>query len=457
MKSDRMPWSVDAERGLLAAIMLEPGVLEQIRSRPEHFQGFLERSVFQAIVELRDVGADVTDPITLAECVAKNGLQCSPSDISSLALATLTAQTAPAHDVIIQRHAMTRAVLDALGGVEERWRMGLAEGEELFAESLAALASIDRGTLSEPVTVGDIVRERLREIADTIDRRAAGEELEIGITTGLPVLDEMLGGGWGSGVFHVLAGRPSMGKSACLLAFADAASVAGYGVHVFSLEDKRAAYASRLLSRHGELRLADVRTARLGPVAMRAMLQAGVKLVERKRWLYTDRQSMRGRTWQAVVDEVRIHRKRNDTDLVIIDYANIVHATRRHQDRKEELAEVINGLADAADADDLAYVVGAQLNRNLEKRDDKRPRLSDIKDSSTLDDRGKVIIGLHRPSHYSDEPVEGKDYPRGGQAPTQEEYQSTLWLDVLKQNQGPEGSVRARWIGERAAAVPWDD
>jgi replicative DNA helicase len=454
--SDPRPYSLEAEWAIIGACLLDGTAMARVTVGPHDFHGMKTRLVWSVMRELHATHQDL-DPIVIADKADRHQTGAViASEIIDALNGVLTAANIEHWDAIVREHALTRSVLDVLGSGASDYRAGKKSGEELLRAVYERLAAIDTGRTGKASTIGEIVRERACQLDEIVQARARGEWRETGVTTGIPRLDAIMSGGW-QPCLQLLVGRPAMGKSAALLAFADAATAAGIATHVVSLEDVRDAYADRTLARMTRLELTRLRTARLGGSELAAVRDAVVQLWERREWLYTDRRSMRGRTWADVVQAVRAARHEHDTQLVLVDYANIVHANRYYGKRGDALAEVVNGFADASDDDGIAYVVAAQLNRDCEKRPDKRPILADLRDSGTLEERAKAIIGLYRGAYYGD-PVEGIDWRRSSSnpldiCPSSAEWESRLDMIVMKNNHGPEGLVRCHWDGPRARIV----
>jgi replicative DNA helicase len=129
------------------------------------------------------------------------------------------------------------------------------------------------------------------------------------------------------------------------------------------------------------------------------------KLGRRKGWLVDGRS---GVTADEIVRSVRRRKRENNTRIVIVDYIQLVKRPARMSPH-EALSEIITTLADAAKQDGIAYVVMSQLNRELEKREDKRPQMSDLRESGSLEERAKCIVGVYRGSAYKLPPSRGVD------------------------------------------------
>jgi replicative DNA helicase len=237
-----------------------------------------------------------------------------------------------------------------------------------------------------------------------------------------------------------------MGKSSLGLSIADACSAGGFGVHVFSLEDTEESYSDRVLSRTSDIPAETLRNSDLNVGQCSAVARGSMGLKGR-RWLVDGRS---GLTAEEIVRSVRRHKRANATNVVIVDYVQLVKGAPRLQ-RHEALTEIVTTLADAAKQDRMAYIVMSQLNRQIEQRQDKRPQLADLRESGSLEERAKCVIGLYRGSYYG-EPTKGVDYhdtwPGHSYPPSGDEWARAAQLCVLKNSNGRTGTVWADWHGQ---------
>ena len=210
---------------------------------------------------------------------------------------------------------------------------------------------------------------------------------------------------------------------------------------MFSLEDTEEAYADRTISRASGVPAQSMRNADLDRGQVSDLSKAIVR-VSGRRWLVDGRS---GITAEEIVRSVRKHRRTNDTHVVIVDYVQLVRGARGVS-RHDQLTEIITTLADAAKADGLAYVVMSQLNRDLEKRNDKRPLMSDLRESGSLEERAKCVVGIYRGHYYTpNKPTKGIDYEHD--PPSNYDFVRQVQLLVLKNNNGATGPVYATFDG----------
>lgn len=442
-----LPFSKEAEESLLGAVLLDPSVFPTIGLPAMAFYSERNDHVWTAMQEVHDRG-EAIDSTTLEAQLRRAGtfdLAGGVAHLGHLALQVPTAHNVGYYAAIVRDRWLCRRVIEACAGVVEVGMRDREDAEELLGEALARLAGIEVGQSDDGHSIGQIVQERYRELADVAAAKQRGEAGVTGLPTGIEVLDEKLGG-YQRGIATIVAARPAMGKSALGLTAARAVAAAGLGAHVFSLEDVRSAYCDRALAQEAGMSAEDIRNCNLNQGQMENLKQAtrtywGL----RERWLVDDRA---GITAEAIVRSVRRSKHRNNTALVVVDYIQLLRAPRDVDRRREDLIVTRNLqiLADAAKQDRMAYLVMSQLNREVERRDDKQPRLSDLRESGGLEERAKCVIGLIRPSVYEPEPPKNElnDY---GMPITEEQWKQRIDLLVLKNSNGRIGKVTARWHG----------
>jgi replicative DNA helicase len=204
----------------------------------------------------------------------------------------------------------------------------------------------------------------------------------------------------------------------------------------------------------------QIRNCALNRGEMGALQDAMRNLARRKGWLFDGRS---GITAEEVVRSVRRRKKDNQTKVVIVDYIQLLKKPTFRMSTHEALGESITTLADAAKADGIAYVVMSQLNRDLEKREDRRPQLSDLRESGSLEERSKCVVGVYRGAAYKLPPKRHVDFEcnctdehlralakKGEQCshvPSDDAFQAQVQLHVLKNSNGPTGCIDATWHG----------
>jgi len=435
------------EASILGAVLLSNGTLAELpRLEPDDFYDLRHRAVFTAMRNLEAKGAPI-DVVTVEAEVAKWAGHHDVVDLGFLGMLALncpTTDNALEYARQVREASLSRRVVSALDGVLAQYRREALTGGELLSSALAALSRIDEDQPDSAEGIAMIAKRRLAQLEQIAADRLAGKQVLNGFPTGVAALDEKIGG-LQPGIVSIVAARPGMGKSSLGLAIADACSAGGFGVHVFSLEDTEESYADRVLSRTSKVPAELLRNSLLDKHQCAAMSGA-ISGIRGRRWLVDGRS---GITADEIVRSVRRHRRANATNVVIVDYVQLVKGAPRVQ-RHEQLTEIVTTLADAAKQDRLAYVVMSQLNRGLEQRQDKRPQLSDLRESGSLEERAKCVLGLYRGSYYG-EPTKGVDYHpdwlEHDSPPRPDRWAAEAQICVLKNSNGRTGTVWARWDG----------
>lgn len=453
MKNLAIPESIQsAEAGVLGGCILRPAILRDLELGVADFGHWPHQVVFMAMRNLEAEGKPI-DTLMLENEIAKLGKLDAiggPALLGELCLRVPTVDNVHAYAQVVRDQHLRRRVLAAAGDVVHLAESSDCTGEELLDAANARLGAIDGAEPDIAKGIAQITRERFADIERFAQEMAAGRRALSGVPTGVKKLDAKTGG-WQFSIVNLIAARPGMGKSAMALASADASSDAGFGAHVFSLEDSEKNYGDRELARLSGVAASKIRAAELDRDDVGHLYAAVMRMRQRDNWIVDERS---GLSAVEIVRSVRRRAEKNNTKLVVVDYLNLVRRPRRGSET-EELGEVMQIFCDAAKADRMAYLVLAQLNRELEKRIDKRPQLSDLRGSGEIEEKCKLAIGLYRGSYYGGKPKRGVDYdcdcPEPARAcahtPTLEDWERQIQIVVMKGGNGPTGQLFAEWDG----------
>lgn len=443
---------VQLEMSVIGAVLVSPDVLALMPTLSTlDFRNHKPRATWDAIRNLEAVNAPI-DVTTIGDELAKIGMleAVGYAWLGDCALTVPTTSNAIEYAKRLKDLALRQRLLEGLRDITDAATRGELSGSEMLSLVVAQTSRLDAEQPEDGRTIGQVVQARVKEIERMEAERREGKRTLTGFPTGIEKLDEKLGG-WQPGIVSIIAARPAMGKSSLGLATSDASSLAGHGAHVFSLEDTAAAYADRSMSRESQVEAERIRNCDLQRGHMESLQTALRKLARRQCWLFDDRS---GVTAEEIVRSVRRRKKDNRTKVVIVDYIQLVRKPHPRMNTHEALGEIITTFADAAKADGMAYVVMSQLNREIEKRDDRRPQLSDLRESGSLEERAKCVIGVYRGAAYKLPPKRGVDYECECQTkdacihtPTDEQFQKQVKLMVLKNSNGRTGVITADWHG----------
>ena len=451
MTKPKQHWDQDAEASVLGGILWRADVLGKLADlEVEDFYHPKHQSVFSAMRNLEGASTPI-DQVTLrAELVRQGRWESLGGDVGGQAFLLEIALKCPSPDNVLHyagimvTHRVTRQLVSTL--VESLGEISNGEdcsGEDAVQLVAAKLGQIRSRAKDSTITVGEMVRERCRDYDRIATERETGVRSLTGLPTGVARLDAVMGG-YQRGIVTTLCGRPAMGKTSGGMAAADACSAAGFGVHVFSLEDPRAMYADRIVGRMGDIPVSTLRRAEFPRDEFERMRSAVGRADKRTNWKVDDRS---GLTAPEIVRSWRRIGEKNDTQLVVVDLLQRIRKADPRMKTYDHVTEVMHLLSDAAKADKIAVLLLAQLNREVERRDDKRPIMSDLQDAGTVEQDSKCIVGYYRGAYYYGQPKQGIDYEDGEPVPSQEQFESTVQLVILKDSNGATGRVFGKWNG----------
>ncbi len=246
----------------------------------------------------------------------------------------------------------------------------------------------------------------LQPTMDEIDAIQSGGGQSVGIPTGFVVLDEITNGLHG-GQMIIVAGRPGHGKSTIAMDFMRSCSIKHRKPSViFSLEMSKSEIVMRLLSAEASIKLTDMRSGRLSDNDWTRMAIRMSEISEAP--LYID--DSPNLTMMEIRAKARRLKQRTDLGLIVVDYLQLMTSGKKYDSRQQEVSDFSRSLKLLAKELHVPVVALSQLNRGPEQRTDKRPQVSDLRESGSLEQDADMIILLHRPDAID------RDDPRGGEA-----------------------------------------
>jgi replicative DNA helicase len=405
MPADRLPpHDLAAELWCLGAMLQGPRWVDvvQVMLGPDDFYRDVHGRACRIIFGLRDRG-EPADAVSVCDALERGGM--GPTD--ALDLVTDFTQTClypddvAVHAAIIREHARRREIIAALnqGLAAAYGREGSAA--EVAASVEARLLDLTGDGSGRPTPLPDALIEAREEILRRIEGVLGG------VPTGLADLDHRIGGSLGNGHLAILAARPSMGKSAMALNIAANAAAAGIPSLVFSLEMSCREMAERMLAGASRLGGRLLKEAWRMADAHHRQLDVAYEVIKGYPVYLMDRPVI---TMAQVAAESRRARAAHGVGLVVVDYLQLIDGTGESGEGRPSRHEVVSkisrrlkGLARELDVPVLAL---SQLNRECEGRADRRPMLSDLRESGAIEQDADVVVLLHRPEYYdpTDEP-----------------------------------------------------
>lgn len=423
------PWSREAELSVLGGCLHEGDAIDTVVDtlRPEDFYREAHRRVFAAMRNLFERGEPV-DPVTLGEALKETDELDAVGGmgfIGELISAVPTAANIGWHAGIVKERALLRRCIEACSETI---------GDAYNPNGKGALSVVDRGmarltALAEDQAGPGLVRvkDRLVDVFGDIERRELSDGIT-GLATGLTDLDEATGGMQKSDLW-LLAGRPSMGKTA--LATGIALHVAideGETVALFSIETSRDQLVQRMLCSEALVNLSRMLRGRLSDADYPRLSRAANVLNEVP--LYIDDDSVLSPV-QIRARLRRIERSVGPVGLVVVDYLQLMRPSEPEETKRLAVESVSRDLKAIAKEFSVPLAAISQLSRKPEERSPPRPKLSDLRDSGGLEQDADVVVLCYRPEYYMT-PTRVEEEEVGGKAEA----------IVAKQRNGPTGTVQ---------------
>lgn len=423
------PQNLDAERGVLGSLLMLNEAIDEIGDtlRAEHFYNDAHQQIYSAIHDLYERGVRGIDAVTLVE---ELGVRNQLDDVGGVPYISQIIEAVPhaAHaryySDIVQSKYVQRSLIYACTDI-------LQEAYEATDDTDSLLNSAEQRVFrileQQEGSIKIEMKDVLMDAFTRIDERLANDRDITGISTGFTDLDHTTTG-FQPAELIILAARPSMGKTALVCNIAEGvARNENKGVLLFSLEQSRLELAERFLCITAKINGHDLRAGNLSPEQRDRMMAASSELSTLP--MYLD--DVPGRTVpQMSALARRIHRK-SPLGLIIIDYLQLIEPEDKGVPREQQIAQITRRLKFLCKELDVPMIALAQLNRGVELREDKRPKLADLRESGAIEQDADLVMFLHRPDAYDPE-------DRPGEAE----------VVIAKHRSGPTGIVRLTWRKE---------
>ncbi|MBU6234288.1 MAG: replicative DNA helicase [Alphaproteobacteria bacterium] len=404
-----LPHNLEAEQALLGALLTDNRALENVGDivKAEHFFAPVHQRIFDAIVKMVDRGQNA-DPVTLkpyfekdAELEERGGAQY----IADLAASVVTVVNAANYAKFI-RDMATRRELISIGNdlVNEAFESDIdTSAQDCLEQAEAKLFQIGESGQGDKGFV--TMRDATAAAIQLAEKAFKSEGHVTGVTTGLKDLDKKLGGLQPSDLI-ILAGRPSMGKTALATTLAFNAADAyrrsggkeGGIVGFFSLEMSADQLATRLLSDLAEISGDRIRRGEFSKDDFHRLAEQSAHLAQVP--LYIDDTAALSIT--AVRTRARRMKRKHGLDLLVVDYLQLLRGTgsKQSENRVNEVSEITRGLKAIAKELAIPVIALSQLSRAVESREDKRPQLSDLRESGSIEQDADVVMFVYREQYY---------------------------------------------------------
>jgi len=403
------PQDLTAEQSVLGGMMLSKDAIADVVEvlRPNDFYRPAHQLVYDCILDLYSRG-EPADAVTVAAELERRSeiRRVGGAPYLHTLIATVpTAANASYYAEIVAEKATLRRLVEAGTRIVQLGYAG-AEGADINEIVDRAQSSIYEVT--ERRTSEDYValEELLQPTMDEIDAIASRGGSSLGVPTGFEDLDAITNG-LHPGQMIIVAARPGIGKSTLGLDFIRSCSVKhGMTSVIFSLEMSRTEIVMRMLSAEAKIRLADMRGGRMSDDDWTRLARRMSEVSEAP--LFVD--DSPNMTMMEIRAKARRLKQRHDLKLIVVDYMQLMTSGKRVESRQQEVSEFSRQLKLLAKELEAPVVAISQLNRGPEQRTDKRPMLSDLRESGSLEQDADMVILIHRPDAFE------RDDPRAGEA-----------------------------------------
>ena len=431
----QVPYSVEAEQSVLGSMLVDPRTVSDVMEilKMEDFYMEANRLTYEAIQKMFLDGRSI-DPVTVLEEITRMGYREKVPRDYILQLVEITPHAANVMDYarIVRSKSMLRELQQVGADI-----IDLTRAEEEEADTVADLAeqkvyAVRQGREVQGFTPLNVA---ISEVYASLDELATSAGKLPGLPTGFAMLDQYIGGLNKSDLI-LLGARPGMGKTAIALNMAmSAAKKSDKTVVIFQLEMSRTQLATRLLSAEGFIDSKKLRLGNLNDEDWQNMANATQSL-NRLNILIDENSGI-------TVPEMKAKCRRlgDQLGLIVIDYLQLMHTPKHTDNRVQEVAEISRSLKIMAKELNVPVLCCCQLSRGPEGRQDKRPMLSDLRESGSIEQDADIVLFIYRDDYYNNEG----------------ENKNAAELIVAKNRHGETGKIDLQWLGQFTAFLPQEN
>lgn len=419
----QLPFSLEAEQATLGSILIDPACLDTIKISREDFHLTEHAEIFSAMQKLYIESRSI-DIVTLIDILTKSGTYDEAGGreyLTIIANAVPTASNVEEYAAIVRDKANLRKIIENAESIAE----AAYSGESLETVSNMAESSFSGISGGHEQKNFLPIQEGILQVYKSLQNLREDPDRYRGISTGYTALDNIIIGMNRSDLILVGA-RPSMGKTSFVMNIAaNAAAQTEKTVCVFSLEMSAEQLINRMLSSEACIPSNAMRTGDISPEQNTALAYAANKLSETK--------IMIDDTPGISVSQIKSRLRRvKDLGLVVIDYLQLMQSDTVSGNRVQEVGDISRGLKLLAKELDVPVICCAQLSRSPESRPDKRPMLSDLRESGSIEQDADIVMFLYRDDYYKDEKSDS----------------TTAEVIIAKNRHGSLDKVKLGWIGQ---------
>ena len=396
---NKTPNSIEAEIAVIGGLILDNEAWEQIADilQVNDFYNQEHRKIFSCIVNLVNDNVPF-DVVTINEKANTDNDKSFSTYLSEIINQTPSAANIKAYANIVREQSILRQLISVSNNLIEKSRDGGIDSKALLDEAEQKIFNISEESLKSNngfQNINDLVKESLEQI----EERAEKGESVTGVATGFSEFDNKTTGLQG-GDLIIVAGRPSMGKTSFAMNLSEYASLKNDAVTaIFSMEMSGTQLSTRLISSMGRINQQKIRTGKLTDEDWPRLTNA-VALLSKANIFIDDTPAL---TPTDIRARARRLKREKGLDLIVIDYMQLMQLTNNSENRATELSEISRSLKALARELDVPVVALSQLNRSLENRTDKRPIMSDLRESGAIEQDADLIAFIYRDEVYNED------------------------------------------------------
>ena len=433
--------NIDAERAVIGAIVARPEAIWEAAEfiKAEAFSDPTLRQIWSTLEHFAQEGDLIRDQIHLIAAAKELGFEVSTTELLRACEYTFSANI-KTHAKIVGDLGREREVEHTLDLSRQKLSEGTESVEEVLTDLESDLRAIEAGRAAHGASSASNI---MTEVLSQVDVVAQNADTVLGVDTGIGQINDLTGGLMPSDLY-VLAARPGMGKTALALSIAYQAS-SDVPVLFFSMEMSALQLGQRLVSMVSQVPLVKIRTGRmpsphmegqyipLSQSEIESVTQAATEVANTPIHI-DDTAMLTPATMRASIERVK---RQHGLGMVVVDYLQLISGAPRQSD-VERVSEASRWCKLLAKEFDVPVLALSQLNRSCEERHNKRPLLSDLRQSGAIEQDADAVFFLYRPAAYGEQGTAGEDLTRVAE------------LIVGKQRNGPLGTVPIRWEPESA-------
>ncbi len=439
MELKKVPYSLEAEQGLIACLLIDCGKIKEVEERiySHYFYNQINRTIYEEILEAYELNKEVDLIILKAQLEAKDKLVeiGGMNYIINIVDAVETSEMAMVYANVVYEKYAIREVMERASNILSK-SYNAADSSELieFSEKeIFELSKLSRS--SDCIDWSNLLDETHNKIIEMASQDKKGL---IGLSTGYSILDNMTSGLQKSDLI-VLAARPSVGKTAYALNLARNVARSSLNnnasVAIFSLEMSAEQLLHRIIAAESAVPIGSIKTGNL-TIEEQQTIGYGIDNLSSYNIFIDDTPGIKIGELKSKARKLKVEK---GLDFIVIDYLQLITTASKIDNRQQEVSEISRELKALAKELQIPILALSQLSRGVEQRQDKKPMMSDIRESGAIEQDADIIMMLYRPEYYQNNLEEDL---------TEESYDGKTELIITKHRNGSTGTLEYKFIKE---------